>query len=247
LTFRGLSCELAAEVDALFAALQLASEGGGEVDGGDTSGDPLPGSLDGVLVQALATQPLFNFSKQEEVYRRQIRRIRRVLEPLDAMGIEPIGDHGGGVHGRVVPVEKPPLGQQLRPFQPQTLPELAQDINDVGHVDGGAPGGDVGVDEAARIEEPEHHLLAAAGLHLCLQRPWLALQGPVLAHSLCLRGEVRNQGLVQSNNVVQHGEPAALDGVNKFLADLHAFLFLHLGQQFGHPARRLLHQAQIFF
>ncbi len=46
--------------------------------------------------------------------------------PLDAVGVEPIGDHGGGVHGHVVPVEKPPLGQQLRPFQPQTPPELAQ-------------------------------------------------------------------------------------------------------------------------
>ncbi len=170
-----------------------------------------------------------------------------MLEPLDAVGVEPIGDQGGGVHGRVVPVEKPLLGQQLRPFQPQTPPELAQDIDDIGRVDGGAPGGNVGVDEAARIEEGEHHLLAAAGLHPCLQRPWLALQGPLLAHSLGLRGEVRNQGLVHSNNAVQHGEPAVLDGVNEFLADSHAFLFLHLGQQFGHLARQLLHQAQIFF
>jgi hypothetical protein len=31
------------------------------------------------------------------------------------------------------------------------------------------------------------------------------------------------------------------------LADSHAILFLHLGQQFGHPSRRLLHQAQVFF
>ncbi len=105
----------------------------------------------------------------------------------------------------------------------------------------------MGVDEDARIKEREHHLLAAAGLHLCLQRPWLALQGPLLAHSFGLRGEIRNQGLIHSNNVVQHGEPAALDGVDEFLADSHAFLFLHLGQQFGHPVRRLLHQAQIFF
>ncbi len=91
-----------------------------------------------------------------------------MLEPLDAVGVKPIGDQGGGVHKRVVPVEKPLLGQQLRPFHPQTPPELAQDIDDVGRVESGAPGGDVGVDEAARIEEGENHLLAAAGLHLCL-------------------------------------------------------------------------------
>jgi hypothetical protein len=47
------------EVDALFAALQQASEGGGEVDGDQWSGDPLPGVLDAVLVQALASQPPF--------------------------------------------------------------------------------------------------------------------------------------------------------------------------------------------
>ncbi len=29
-----------------------------------------------------------------------------MLEPLDAVGIEPTGDHGGGVHTRVIPVEK---------------------------------------------------------------------------------------------------------------------------------------------
>jgi hypothetical protein len=146
---------------------------------------------------------------------------------------------GGGVQGRVVPVEKPLLGQQLRPFQPQTPPELAQDIDDVGHVDGGAPGGDVGVDEAARIKECEHHLLAAVGLHLCLQWPRLALQGPLLAHSFGLWSVVRNQGLVHSNNVVQHGEPAALDGIDDVLADSHSFLFLHLGQQFGQRAHFL--------
>jgi hypothetical protein len=41
-----------------FAALQQASKGGGKVDNGECSGDPLPGILDAVLVQALAAQPL---------------------------------------------------------------------------------------------------------------------------------------------------------------------------------------------
>jgi hypothetical protein len=159
-----------------------------------------------------------------------------VLELLDAVGIEPIRYHWGGVHRCVVPVEKLLLGQQLQPFEPQTPPELAQDIDDVGRIDGDAPGGDVGVDEAAGIEEREHQLLAAAGLHLCLQSHWLTLQGPLLAHSFGLWSEVRNQGLFYSNNVVQHGEPTALNGVDEVLADSHAFLFLHLGQQFGHPA-----------
>jgi hypothetical protein len=44
-----------------------------------------------------------------------------VLEPLDAVGVEPTGDHCGGVHTRVIPVEKPLLGHHLRPFQLQIL------------------------------------------------------------------------------------------------------------------------------
>ncbi len=132
--------------------------------------------------------------------------------------------------------KKPLLGQHLRPFQPQTPPELAQDIDDVGRVDGGAPGGDVHIDEAARIKKCKHHLLAVAGLHLCHQWPRLALQGPLLAYSFGLWSVVRNQRLVHGNNVVQHGEPAALNGIDEVLADSHAFLFLHLRQQFGHPA-----------
>ncbi len=50
--------ELAAEGDTLFAALQQASKGSSKVDGGECSGDLLPGVLDTVLVQALAAQPL---------------------------------------------------------------------------------------------------------------------------------------------------------------------------------------------
>jgi hypothetical protein len=44
-----------------------------------------------------------------------------VLEPLDAVGVEPTGDHGGDVHTHVIPVEKPLLGHHLRPFQLQIL------------------------------------------------------------------------------------------------------------------------------
>jgi hypothetical protein len=51
--------ELAAEAGALFAALQPASEGGGEVNGCQCSGDPLPGVLEAVLFQAPACQPPF--------------------------------------------------------------------------------------------------------------------------------------------------------------------------------------------
>jgi hypothetical protein len=51
--------ELAAKANALFAARHQASEGGGEGDGDQRSGDSLPGVLDAVLVQALAFQPPF--------------------------------------------------------------------------------------------------------------------------------------------------------------------------------------------
>ncbi len=45
-----------------------------------------------------------------------------MLEPLDAVDVEPTGDrHGGGVHARVIPVEKPLMGHHLRPFQLQIL------------------------------------------------------------------------------------------------------------------------------
>ncbi len=44
-----------------------------------------------------------------------------MLEPLDAVGVEPSGDHGGGVHTRVILVEKPLMGHHLQPFQLQIL------------------------------------------------------------------------------------------------------------------------------
>ncbi len=44
-----------------------------------------------------------------------------MLELLDAVGVKPTGDHIGGVHTRIIPVEKPLLGHNLRPFQLQIL------------------------------------------------------------------------------------------------------------------------------
>jgi hypothetical protein len=44
-----------------------------------------------------------------------------LLKPLEAVGVEPTGDHGVGVHTRVIPVKKPLLGHHLRPFQLQIL------------------------------------------------------------------------------------------------------------------------------
>jgi hypothetical protein len=101
--------------------------------------------------------------------------------------------------------------------------------------------------EAARIKEGKDHLLAAAGLHLCLRWARLALESPLFAHSFGLRCIVQNHGLVHGDKVVRHGEPAALDGSDEFVADSHTLLFLPFRQQNGHSARRLLHQAQIVF
>ncbi len=67
------------------------------------------------------SSPHFGFLKLEIVCWRHVRRIGRVLKPLDAMGVEPTGDHSGGVHTRIIPVEKPLLGHHLRPFQLQIL------------------------------------------------------------------------------------------------------------------------------
>jgi hypothetical protein len=43
-------------------------------------------------------------------------RIGRVLEPLDAVGVEPTVDHGGGVHTRIIPVEKTTAGTSSPAF-----------------------------------------------------------------------------------------------------------------------------------
>ncbi len=44
-----------------------------------------------------------------------------MFELLDAVGVEPTGDHDDSVHGRVIPVEKPLLGHHLQPLQLQIL------------------------------------------------------------------------------------------------------------------------------
>ncbi len=129
-------------------------------------------------------------------------RIGQLFKLLDAVGDEPTLDYRCSVHRLVIPVEEPLLGHHLRPLQQQVLPEPAQDIHNVDPIDGSAPGCDVHLDEAARIKEGEEHLLAAAGLHLCLQWARLALQSPILAHSFGFRCVVGYHGLVHSDNTV---------------------------------------------
>ncbi len=162
------------------------------------------------------------------------------------MGDEPTGDYSGSVDGRY-PSGKPTTGTSAPALQLQVLPELAQDTHDIEPIDGGSPGGDVCVDEAARIKEGEDHLLAVAGLHLCLQWARLAPESPLFAHSFGLRCIVQNHGLVHGDKVVRHGEPTVLDGGDEFVADSHALLFLPFRQQNGRSARQLLLQAQITF
>ncbi len=86
------------------------------------------------------------------------------------------------MHGRVVPGEKPLLGQQLRPFQPQTPPELAQDIHDIGRIDGGAPRGDVGVDEARKSKKAKTICLLRLACTFAFKGPGL----PFKVHSLLI-------------------------------------------------------------
>jgi len=58
-------------------------EGVGELLGGDAPGDPFPGVLEAVLVQAEASQLLLHFSEEEEVRRSQTWRIGGMLQQLD--------------------------------------------------------------------------------------------------------------------------------------------------------------------
>ncbi len=53
---------------------------------------------------------------------------------------------------------------QHRPLVLQPLHEVAQDLDDVDKVDGGAPGHDVHRDEALAIEEGQQHLVCPSGM-----------------------------------------------------------------------------------
>jgi hypothetical protein len=160
-----------------------------------------------------------------------------MLELLDTMGGEPTLDYGGSVHRRIIPVEEPLLGHHLWSVHQQVLPELAQDIHNADPIDGGIHGCDVGIDEAPRIKESKDRLLAAAGLHLGLQWAKLALQSLLFASSFGLRCIVRNHCLVHGDNIVQHGQPAVLDGSDKIITDSHPPLFLPFRQHLWHLAR----------
>ncbi len=49
--------------------------------------------------------------------------------------------------------------------------EETQDLNDLGHVDNGGPGNDVGVDEALAVKEGQQHLFGLAGMALAFNVP----------------------------------------------------------------------------
>jgi hypothetical protein len=93
-----------------------------------------------------------------------------VRQHPDRSGSQPILDNGGGVDGRVVPVQEPLLLDHLGPLEPELFHELAQDDDGVVGVDGDAPGHDVGVDEPLLVKERDLHLLGAAHCHLGLNR-----------------------------------------------------------------------------
>ncbi len=92
-----------------------------EGDGDQRSGDPLPGILDADLVQALACQPPFCFFLIRQSLSALGWANRARARAAGRRGRRTIRRPRGGVHTRVIPVEKPLLGHHLRPFQLQIL------------------------------------------------------------------------------------------------------------------------------
>ncbi len=72
-----------------------------------------------------------------------------MLQDLDPLRRHPLFHAGGRMHRRIVPVEPPLLRGHGGPLLLKMLKEGAQDLDGVGGVDGGPPGDDVRVDEAA--------------------------------------------------------------------------------------------------
>ncbi len=103
--------------------IQPAPEGGGELINADTPEDPFPGVLQALRGQPKASELLLHPPEQEIVCRSQIRRIGRVLQDLDVVGGKPILHYGGGVDGRIIPVEKPLPGRHLQPLLLEMLHE----------------------------------------------------------------------------------------------------------------------------
>ncbi len=89
----------------------------------------------------------------------------------DAVGSQPLLDDGGGVNRAVIPVEKSLQLHQDRPLLLQMFHKETQDLNDLGHVDNGGPGNDVGVDEALAVKEGQQHLFGLAGMDLAFNGP----------------------------------------------------------------------------
>ena len=87
-----------ADPDALFVTLVPPQEGGGELRPRDRLQHPIPSRSEALLGQSDARQLFFHLGEEEEVRRREIRRIRRVLDHLVVVGGEPISDNGGGIN-----------------------------------------------------------------------------------------------------------------------------------------------------
>jgi hypothetical protein len=132
-----------ANLSTLLASLVPLIEGGGELFSGDSSSDPFPLCLEGVLVQEDTRHLVIHAPKQEEVCWHHVQRIGWVAGDLETVGGQPILNNGSGVNRGVMPVEIPPLPHQDRPLLLHVLREDAQDLQNVHQVDGGPPGDNV--------------------------------------------------------------------------------------------------------
>ena len=213
---------------ALFATLVPSPEGGGERFFGDLADHPVPGRLDAVSGEGEASQLLLHVREQEEVRRRQIRRIGRVGEPLDVVSGEPFRNDSSCVNRGVVSMENEPLLNHLGPFRLHFLHEDLQGLHNVGGVHCGALRDDVGVDQAGGVKECQNHVLGSGGVDACLYRARMTLGDPVFLMLFGLRGVQAHHGFIHRHNVVKPGHRVAVDGGDEILANSHPLFLLLL-------------------
>ncbi len=103
-----------------------------------------------------------------------------MLYDLKLPGRHPVGHHGGGVNGRIIPVKPPGPGRQRRSLHLKNFQEASEGLKDVGSIDSSAPGNAIRIDEALRIKEGQDHLFLPSGMDLGLDQAWRAFHKPLL-------------------------------------------------------------------
>ena len=179
-TFLILLNKVSLQVNTLLMALHPLVDGVGEVVFRDASHHPVPGRLEGLLIQKIAGQDFLHLGKQEVVGRSQVRAVGGVLQHLQLLGGQVLLHNFSCVNRSIVPVKHKAILSELWPFLPQPLEEHFQGLDDVLTIDCLVPGDHICIDQALLVKERKDHLLCPALLALGFDGTWHALGDPLL-------------------------------------------------------------------